>query len=373
MQFYSDPRLGVNTDQSNSRDGKKSGSRSVSAPVSAFFDHDTDTDRESSLLLQLIELKCTENETSIGLDSSNFQELGQTIEWTEEMNMINKTFLPAFLIVMFAVLAMSAGVSQEPTQPAQPTQQAQPAQPAQPPQEILPGAEVVVPEGTVIPIVLTEYLNTQSSQAGDIVYADTTYPVWIQQRLVIPKGSTIRGTLTDVVRPGKIKGKGRIAVRFDDILLPNGVRRELVATFRGMHGPGDETLDRKSESVKGGSNKGDDVGTVVGTTSTGAIIGALIGHGKGAAIGAGAGAAGGIATLLFSRGRDLVLNPGTRFDLELLKPMKFAYNETQFSRIQIDEADRSVREVRQAPADTNRTRRPLGGIGGPSISPFPRY
>jgi hypothetical protein len=208
------------------------------------------------------------------------------------------------------------------------------------PQETQPEYEMTVPEGTVIPIVVTAYLNTRSSQVGDTLYADTTYPIWIQQRLVIPKGSTIRGTVTGVMRPGKIKGKGSLALRFDDILLPNGVKRDVVATFKGIHGAGDETIDPKSETVNAGSSKGADVGTVVATTSQGAIIGALVDHsyGTGAAIGAGAGAAAGLATVLFTRGRDLVISPGTQFDLQLQKPLKFAYNELDFSRAQLNSA-----------------------------------
>jgi hypothetical protein len=116
--------------------------------------------------------------------------------------------------------------------------------------------EVIIPEGTILPIVLTDYLNTRSSQVGDTFYADTTYPIWIQQRLIIPKGSNIRGTVTEVVRPGRIKGKGRLAVRFDDVLLPNGVKRDLSASFRGIHGPGDESFDRKSETGRGCRNCG---------------------------------------------------------------------------------------------------------------------
>ncbi len=236
------------------------------------------------------------------------------------MNM--KLVLPAFLLAVLLASALSA--EQEPSQQTS-------------------EFEMVVPEGTVIPIVLTAYLNTRSTQAGDTVYADTTYPIWIQQRLVIPKGSTIRGTVTEVVRPGRIKGKGRLAIRFDDILLPNGVKREFIATFRGIHGPGEEKIDRKSETVSGGSSSGADAGTVVGTTSEGAIIGAIVDRGTGAAIGAGAGAAAGLATVLFTRGRDLVLSPGTQFDLELKKPMKFAYNELQFTSVQLNNAQREIR------------------------------
>lgn len=227
--------------------------------------------------------------------------------------------------------------------------------------------EMVVPEGTVIPIVLTAYLNTKSSQVGDRVYADTTYPIWIQQRLIIPKGSTIRGTVTEVIRPGRIKGKGRLAVRFDDILLPNGIKRDLIATFRGIHGSGDETLDRKDERVAGGGSKGDDVGTVVGTTMNGTIIGALIDRGTGSAIGAGAGAAAGLATVLFTRGRDLVLSPGTAFDLELKKAMTFSFNELQFSNMQLENAQQDIRMRNIAPnpqGNTGGSRR-LPGLGIP--------
>ena len=206
--------------------------------------------------------------------------------------------------------------------------------------------ELVVPAGTIIPIALSAYLNTRSSQVGDPFYADTVYPIWIQQRLVIPKGSTIKGTVTEVIRPGKIKGKGRIALRIDNVLLPNGVSRNLVAVFQGIHGPGEEKIDRKTETVEMGSSTGQDAGTVLGTTGTGAIIGAIAGEGEGAGIGAGAGAAVGLATVLLSRGRDLVLDPGTQFDLELKQPLRFAYAELDFTNAELNNAGRAINSSR---------------------------
>lgn len=269
--------------------------------------------------------------------------------------MNKQSLLPAILILALSSTIPVLGVAQESGQ------------------EKFTETEIIVPEGTVIPIVLTEYLNTRNNQVGDVFYADTTYPIWIQQRLVIPKGSTIRGTVTEVIRPGKIKGKGRMAVRFDDILLPNGVKRDLIATFRGIHGPGDESLNRKTETVTAGGSKAEDAGTVIGTSSEGAIIGAIAGNSaQGAVIGAGAGAAVGVAMMLFTRGRDLVITPGTRFDLELIKPMKFAYNETDFSRSEIDQAERELRQVQSRPAQNNTGKsilRKPGILGG--IVPYP--
>jgi len=203
------------------------------------------------------------------------------------------------------------------------------------------GPEMIVPAGTTIPIVLTTYLNTKGAQVGDPFYADTVYPIWIQQKLVIPKGSTIKGVVTEVVRPGKIKGKGRLAVRFESVLLPNGVNRDLNAVFHGIHGPGGEKLDRKTETVEQAGSKGEDAGTIIGYGSQGAIIGAIAGSGTGAGIGAGAGAAAGLATVLLTRGRDLILEPGTQFDVELKQPLKFAYGELEFTDSQLNNAERS--------------------------------
>jgi type IV secretion system protein VirB10 len=204
--------------------------------------------------------------------------------------------------------------------------------------------ELVVPSGTILPTVLNTYLNTKNTQVGDIFYADTTYPIWIQQRLVIPRGSIIKGTVTAVVRPGKVSGKGKMAIRFDSILLPNGVQRSLIANFHGIHGPGAEKIDRQTETVEQGStsNKGNDARTVVGTAGTGAWIGGVVDRSaSGALIGAGAGAGAGLAIALLSRDRDLILEPGIQLDMELSQPLRFAYGEVMFTQTELDSAGRT--------------------------------
>ena len=209
-------------------------------------------------------------------------------------------------------------------------------------QKPLPDPELVVPVGTVLPVVLNTYLNTKNTQVGDPFYADTAYPIWIQQRLVIPRGSIVKGVVTDVFRPGKIKGNGKLAIRFETILLPNGVERALVADFHGIHGPGAEKIDRKTETVEQGStaNAGADLGTVVGTAGQGAIIGGVASRGgaTGAGIGAGAGAMAGLAIVMLSRERNLVLEPGIQLDLELKQPLRFAYGEVIFTQTEINSA-----------------------------------
>jgi len=182
--------------------------------------------------------------------------------------------------------------------------------------------ELVVPEGTILSVYLNSFLNTRSTQVGDHFYADVAYPIWLQQRLVIPKGSTVRGTVTEVVRPGKVKGKGRLAVRVEDILLPNGVRRELNASFRGIHGPGTEKIDRRSETVEAAGTKGNDTGQVVGTAGQGAIIGAIAGGGTGAAVGAASGAAVGTGVQVLTKGETLRIPAETILEFRLQSPLE---------------------------------------------------
>ncbi len=227
--------------------------------------------------------------------------------------------------------------------------------------------EIIVPAGTILPVVLNTYLNTRNTQVGDPFYADTSYPIWIQQRLVIPRGSIVKGVVTEIKKPGTFSGKGRMAVKFETVLLPNGVERTLIANFHGIHGPGAEKIDRKTETVEqgGSSNKGTEAGTVVGTAGEGAIIGAVTSRGTGGTlIGAGAGAAAGTAIVLLSRDRHLVLQPGTQFDLELSQPLRFAYGEIMFTQAELDKAVRApvVRPIKSEAKRPSSTRFPFPRI-----------
>ena len=267
--------------------------------------------------------------------------------------MKKKTTSSLILTLVLFASGMGAGASQEPIR------------------EYLP-EEIIVPEGTVIPIIITAYLNTRSTQVGDTVYAETAYPIWAQQRLVIPKGSSVRGTITEVERPGKISGKGSLAVRFDDILLPNGARRALYASLQGIHSQGKENIDRKSESVSSeGGYDSSDIRTVISTTAQGAVIGSIVNRRlSGAITGGSIGAAGGIVGTLLTRDRHLVINPGTLFDLELKRPLKFAYNEIDFTTSQLNNSRQTLPSPTRNNSRDTQQRPWIGRIPGIGI-PIP--
>ena len=86
-----------------------------------------------------------------------------------------------------------------------------------------------VEPGTHIPLSLINSVSTKHAAAGDRVYLETVFPILAGGRIVIPPGSYVMGTITNVVRPGKVKGRGEFYQRFDSLTLANGVTHDFRA------------------------------------------------------------------------------------------------------------------------------------------------
>jgi hypothetical protein len=193
-----------------------------------------------------------------------------------------------------------------------------------------------VEPGTRIPLSLINSVSTKNAAPGERVYLETVFPILVDSRIVIPPGSWVMGTITEVKRPGKIKGRGEFHLRFDSLTLPNGVTREFRATIGGLDGRASEELDRKEGTVKSEGNKGGDARTIGETAAAGASVGALAGSlshapGMGAGIGAAAGAAAGLAAVMLTRGPEAVLAKGTTIEMVLDRTVKFDEGELDFS------------------------------------------
>ncbi len=171
-------------------------------------------------------------------------------------------------------------------------------------------ARIQVPSGTHIPLILHNGISTRSSRPGDPIYCETLFPVMVDGHVVIPAGSYLSGEVTESKRPGRVKGRGEIAIKFTTLILPNAYEVNLNASPGGSPGTGGgETMDNEGK-VKGDSDKASDAGTVLKTTAAGAGIGAIATQGaKGAGIGAGIGAAAGLAAVLLSRGPETEARP----------------------------------------------------------------
>ena len=183
------------------------------------------------------------------------------------------------------------------------------------------GSEIVLGEGTQISLQLNDHLSTKLNNEGDTFTATVTAPVYLKDRLVIPKGSLISGSISRILRPGRFKGKAVMNLLFHSIRLQGGAAPlPIVASLVRVGQDGNAGV-RNEGNITAEDSKGRNAAKVAAPTLTGAGIGAIVNGGRGAAIGAGIGAAVGLATVLAGRGKDLELRTGSAMDIVLDRPL----------------------------------------------------
>ena len=200
-------------------------------------------------------------------------------------------------------------------------------------------ADYVIASGTRIPLGLINTISTKNAAEGDRVYLETVFPIMANGRIVIPPGSYVSGTVTEVKRPGRVKGRGELYLRFDSLTLPNGVTRDFRARLGGIDGRGGEEFDRTEGKVISEGNKAGDARTVGEAAGAGASVGLIAGaaskhYAMGGGIGAAAGATAGLMGVLLSRGPDAVLAKGSTIEMITDRPLQFHSTEIEFGAMQ---------------------------------------
>lgn len=179
-----------------------------------------------------------------------------------------------------------------------------------------PGGEIVLVEGTRIFLQLNDYLSTKHNSEGDSFTASVVVPIYLKDRLVLPKGSIVAGSISRIVRPGRFRGKALLNVLFQSIRIGSTGQLPLVASLATIEPVGNAGV--KSEStIEGEGSKGKDTAQVAKPALAGAGIGALAGGGQGAVIGTAAGAVVGLGTVFASRGKDVELQRGSTLEIVL--------------------------------------------------------
>lgn len=220
-----------------------------------------------------------------------------------------------------------------------------------------------IPRGTRVPLMLLNSVSTKHAAPGDLVYLESVYPVVVDGRVVIPPGTYISGSVTQSKRPGKVKGKGELYLRFEQMILPNGVIRDLVGRVGSLDGRSPESFDREEGRIQSQGGAGGDARTVGESTAAGASIGVIAGAaggatGMGLGLGSAAGAAAGLAGVLLTRGPDAILERGAQLDMVLDRDLDFTAEELTF--------ENALRHPSGGPAagpgpDPNRNRNNRGG------------
>jgi hypothetical protein len=97
-----------------------------------------------------------------------------------------------------------------------------------------------IPEGTMVYARLMTPLNSASTQKGAEVKAILSRPLVTDDKLIIPQGSMLDGTVVQVQPARYWKRNGQLRFVFRDLVLPNGLEAEVEAMVQGIQsGTGD--------------------------------------------------------------------------------------------------------------------------------------
>jgi hypothetical protein len=121
---------------------------------------------------------------------------------------------------------------------------------------------------------------------------------------VLPAGTELVGTVTDVVPPGRVKGRASVSVAFTSAVVAGA----------------SEPLKTDPITFEGEATRGEDAKKIGVGAGIGAAIGGILGGGSGAAKGAAIGGAAGTGAVLAKRGQHVDVAAGTDVPARLAEP-----------------------------------------------------
>jgi hypothetical protein len=187
-------------------------------------------------------------------------------------------------------------------------------------------------ESTTLPVqtrmkLVIEYpVDARTSQPGDIFEAHVKDDLFIGTKLLLPRGSLVRGRVFTVAKPRLISRAAKIGLKLEQIVTPTGEVIPLDAALEFQKG-----VSNQRGELDPGTNFGTRVGSgvraVTGGNSTGGEKAALVAANV-ATLGAPAVATliGGSAIALFKSGDNVQLMPGQELEILLTNDLGLQLN-----------------------------------------------
>ena len=157
-------------------------------------------------------------------------------------------------------------------------------------------ANATVPKGTAITVVTDQSVSSKDAKVVQPVTGTLAKDVVVGGKVVIPKGSAAKLSVSAVQASGRLSTPAKLYLRLRTITV-KGETYKVTTSSAG-----------RTEKGKGKR----DAGFIGGGAAAGALIGGLAGGGKGAAIGAGAGAGAGTAGAAATGKKDIEYGAETR-------------------------------------------------------------
>ena len=175
----------------------------------------------------------------------------------------------------------------------------------------------LLPAELKIRLDLLDSLSTKYSKVGDTFQGRVVEDVIFERQELIPRGTRVIGAVSFLKRAGRIKGRAKMSLRFDELRFPDGRLAAIEASVLKVEPGRGEKVRDDEDIIVSGPSKGRDAKKVGRSSTLGALIGAIAGGTGGAGVGAAAGAVAGLANVLVTRGRDAELEAGTQLTIKL--------------------------------------------------------
>ena len=166
--------------------------------------------------------------------------------------------------------------------------------------------EVTIPSGTVLPIDLQTAVGSSTSRVEQPVHGSLRRAIVIDGVEVLPAGTALSGHVTAARRPGRVKGRGYVAMRFTTLDTPGTGAAHISSATIGRTAP---------------ATKQKDTLEVVAPAAGGAVLGRIVGGKGGARTGAVVGGAAGTGYVLSTRGQDAQIPKGSNLSVRLTSPV----------------------------------------------------
>lgn len=170
---------------------------------------------------------------------------------------------------------------------------------------------VKVPSGTRIVIRTVDAIDSNRNQVGDRFQASLEQPLIVDDVVVVPKGTSVYGRLTQATEAGRIQGRSQLKLELTGIVV-NG---ETIPLLTGDY------------SVTGSSRGATTAKRVGAGAAVGAVLGAIAGGGKGAAIGTVVGAGAGTAVQVMTKGEQVHVPSETLLEFVLQQEVRIPVTE----------------------------------------------
>ncbi len=162
---------------------------------------------------------------------------------------------------------------------------------------------IIIPEGTVLPLVLQTSLSSKGNNRGDLVVAKLAAAVKLGEKVVLPAGTEVRGEVRAAAPSGHVKTRARLAWDFDRVIV------------KGK----EYAIETRAVDITAPSTRKHDAAVIGGGAGAGALIGALVDGKKGAGVGALLGGAAGTGVVLAETGKEVQVPAGSRISVKLTR------------------------------------------------------